>query len=73
VNTPATVRRHIAAALESGDPPPLYLPDEEKTAYERLPAFYKNGSGYSAMMMTRPVGQRMRSKSRIVRMGTLRR
>ena len=54
VSMPATVPEHVADALESGDPPPLYLLDAEKTAYEQLAAFYKNGSGYSAMMVTRP-------------------
>jgi len=54
VNMPATVPHHVAAALVSGDPPPVYLPDAEKAAYEQLAAFYKKGSGYSAMMSTRP-------------------
>ena len=48
------VPHHFAAALASGDTPPLYLLDAEKAACEQLAAFYKNVSRYSAVIATRP-------------------
>ncbi|MFG2480958.1 epoxide hydrolase family protein [Streptomyces fagopyri] len=54
VNFPATVPADIAKKLECGDPVPASLDTVEKTAYQKLAAFYKTGSGYSAMMVTRP-------------------
>jgi len=41
-------------ALNDGDPAPSGLSDAEKAAFAQLDAFYKKGSGYSAMMGTRP-------------------
>jgi pimeloyl-ACP methyl ester carboxylesterase len=54
VNMPATVPPEIAKSLARGDPPPASLSPEEKTAYEGMDTLYKKGSGYAAMMVTRP-------------------
>ncbi|MEU4091682.1 epoxide hydrolase family protein [Streptomyces sp. NPDC026673] len=54
VNMPATVPPDIAKKLACGDPTPPGLSPDEKAAYDKLNAFYKTGSGYSAMMVTRP-------------------
>ncbi|WUD77344.1 epoxide hydrolase 1 [Streptomyces sp. NBC_00510] len=54
VNMPATVPPDIAKKLACGDPTPSGLSADEKAAYGKLNAFYKTGSGYSAMMVTRP-------------------
>ncbi|MFJ8009905.1 epoxide hydrolase family protein [Streptomyces fagopyri] len=54
VNFPATVPVDIAKKLTCGDPVPPGLTPDEKAAYNKLAAFYKTGSGYSAMMVTRP-------------------
>ncbi|MFJ2399608.1 epoxide hydrolase family protein [Streptomyces sp. NPDC087843] len=54
VNFPATVPADIAKKLACGDPVPAGLNTDEKAAYEKLATFYKTGSGYSAMMVTRP-------------------
>jgi pimeloyl-ACP methyl ester carboxylesterase len=54
VNFPATVPPDIAKKLACGDPEPAGLDPDEKAAYNKLATFYKTGSGYSAMMVTRP-------------------
>ncbi|QHA02466.1 alpha/beta fold hydrolase [Streptomyces broussonetiae] len=54
VNFPATVPPDIARKLACGDPVPAGLSPDEKAAYNQLATFYKTGSGYSAMMVTRP-------------------
>jgi pimeloyl-ACP methyl ester carboxylesterase len=54
VNFPATVPPDIARKLACGDPVPAGLSPDERAAYNKLAAFYKTGSGYSAMMVTRP-------------------
>lgn len=54
VNFPATVPPDIAKALSCGDPAPAGLSPDERAAFDKLAAFYKTGSGYSAMMVTRP-------------------
>ncbi|MFE9611483.1 epoxide hydrolase family protein [Streptomyces sp. NPDC006012] len=54
VNFPATIPPDIARKLACGDPAPSSLSPEEKTAYNQMANFYKTGSGYSAMMVTRP-------------------
>ena len=54
VNMPATVPAAIAKVLSNSDPMPLGLTDEEQKAFASLDSFYKSGSAYSAIMMTRP-------------------
>jgi pimeloyl-ACP methyl ester carboxylesterase len=54
VNMPATVPTAIAKVLSNSDPMPLGLTKEEQKAFASLDAFYKSGSAYSAIMMTRP-------------------
>src|SRR5581483_11972085 len=54
VNMPATVPPEVARALNAGDPAPAGLSGPEETAYQQLDAFYKRGSGYGSMMVTRP-------------------
>ncbi|WP_431946791.1 epoxide hydrolase family protein [Actinacidiphila sp. bgisy167] len=54
VTMPATVPPDIAEKLQCQDPAPRGLSKEEKAAYDKLNAFYQRGSGYSAMMVTRP-------------------
>ena len=54
VNMPATVPREVAESLKRGDPAPGDLSAPEKAAYSQLESFYRDGSGYSAMMATRP-------------------
>ena len=52
-NFPGTVPPEIAEALQSGDPPAGLSPDE-KAAYEQLIDLVTHGSGYAAMLSTRP-------------------
>src|SRR5260221_11904964 len=52
VNMPATVPADVAKALTCGEPAPSGL--SEKAAFDQLDALYKKGSGYAAMMVTRP-------------------
>jgi pimeloyl-ACP methyl ester carboxylesterase len=54
VNMPATVPPEIATALHNGEKAPAGLSPAEKTAFETLDAFYRNSTGYSGMMVTRP-------------------
>uniref|UniRef100_E1T5J7 Microsomal epoxide hydrolase n=1 Tax=Burkholderia sp. (strain CCGE1003) TaxID=640512 RepID=E1T5J7_BURSG len=54
VNMPATVPPDIAKLLLLGEPAPASLSASEKAAYDALNAFYRDNSGYSAMMVTRP-------------------
>jgi pimeloyl-ACP methyl ester carboxylesterase len=51
---PAVVPPRVAEALSNSDPVPSGLSDTEKAAFASLDAFYKKGTGYSAMMATRP-------------------
>ncbi|HKT01627.1 MAG TPA: epoxide hydrolase [Rugosimonospora sp.] len=54
VNMPATVPGDVARALANGEPAPPGLSTSEQNAFDQLDAFYRNSSGYSAMMVTRP-------------------
>jgi pimeloyl-ACP methyl ester carboxylesterase len=54
VNMPAVVPKSVAKALSNSDPVPSGLSDAEKAAFASLDAFNKKGTGYSAMMLTRP-------------------
>jgi pimeloyl-ACP methyl ester carboxylesterase len=54
VNMPATVPADVAKALSNGEPAPTGLSAAEKSAFEQMDAFYRKGTGYSAMMVTRP-------------------
>ncbi|WP_055589761.1 epoxide hydrolase family protein [Streptacidiphilus griseoplanus] len=54
VNFPATVPPDVARSLACGDPAPAGLSPDERAAYDSLATFYRTGSGYSAMMVTRP-------------------
>ncbi|MEW2507502.1 epoxide hydrolase family protein [Amycolatopsis sp. NPDC047767] len=54
VNMPATVPPEIAKILTDGGPAPSGLSTEERAAFDSLNALYTRGSGYSAMMVTRP-------------------
>jgi hypothetical protein len=54
VNMPATVPPEIARILTAGGSAPDKLSPEEKRAFEQMATFYREGIGYSAMMVTRP-------------------
>ncbi len=54
VNMPGTVPTEIAAILASGGPAPSDLTEDEQAAFAALDTFYRDSSGYSAMMVTRP-------------------
>jgi pimeloyl-ACP methyl ester carboxylesterase len=54
VNMPATVPGDLAKAIQSGDPAPAGLSDEEKAAFETLSSFYLKNAAYGLMMQTRP-------------------
>lgn len=54
VNMPGTVPREIASILAAGGPAPGDLTDKERAAFDALDTFYKDSSGYAAMMVTRP-------------------
>jgi len=51
---PATVPPSIAKLRREHEPVPSEFSDAEKTAYAQLGAFYTKGSGYAAIMNTRP-------------------
>ena len=51
---PATIPSDIATALQFGDPPPAGLSADEKTAWDQLDFFYKNGLAYAQEMGNRP-------------------
>jgi pimeloyl-ACP methyl ester carboxylesterase len=54
VNMPATVPPDVAKALNDGTGAPEGLAADEQAAFEQLDTFYRKGTGYSAMMTTRP-------------------
>jgi pimeloyl-ACP methyl ester carboxylesterase len=54
VNMPGTVPKEIASILTAGGPAPDNLTEKEKAAFTALDTFYKDSSGYAAMMVTRP-------------------
>jgi pimeloyl-ACP methyl ester carboxylesterase len=54
VNMPGTVPEEIAAILAAGEPAPANLMTDERHAFDALETFYKDSSGYAAMMVTRP-------------------
>jgi len=54
VNMPATVPAEVAKALNDGAPAPAGLSAAEAAAFAQLDRFYRNNTGYSAMMVTRP-------------------
>lgn len=54
VNMPATVPPNVAKALNDGASAPSGLSAAEKAAFEQLDAFYKRGSDYGGIMVTRP-------------------
>ena len=54
VNLPQTMPPDVAKALSCGDPAPVGLSDEEKVQYNKIDNFYKKGTGYRAIMGTRP-------------------
>jgi pimeloyl-ACP methyl ester carboxylesterase len=54
INMPATVPPSIAQILSRFEPAPAGLSSEEEAAFASLDAFYKKGSGYAAIMNTRP-------------------
>lgn len=54
VNMPGTVPKEVASVLAAGGPAPSGLSEKEKVAFDALDGFYKDSSGYAAMMVTRP-------------------
>lgn len=54
VNMPAVVPKSVAKSLRNSDPTPPGLSAAEEAAFASLDAYRKKGSGYSAMMGTRP-------------------
>ncbi|MDT8759208.1 epoxide hydrolase 1 [Sphingomonas psychrotolerans] len=54
LNMPAVVPADIAKVLAAGDPAPADLSGKERSAFDQLQAFYRDNSGYAAMMNTRP-------------------
>jgi pimeloyl-ACP methyl ester carboxylesterase len=54
VNMPGTVPKEIAANLSAGRPAPAGLSPQERSAFNALEIFYRDSSGYAAMMVTRP-------------------
>jgi pimeloyl-ACP methyl ester carboxylesterase len=53
-NMAATIPDEVAKALQSGDPPPADLADDERYAWNQLDDFYKHGLGYAQEMANRP-------------------
>jgi pimeloyl-ACP methyl ester carboxylesterase len=53
INLPATLPPDVAKALASGDMP-AGLSAEEKATFDQVSGFFAKGSGYAAIMRTRP-------------------
>ncbi|MGH3690465.1 MAG: epoxide hydrolase family protein [Microbacterium sp.] len=53
-NMPATLPDEITQALQSGDPAPDGLSDEEEYAWDQLVSFYKHGLAYAQEKGNRP-------------------
>jgi pimeloyl-ACP methyl ester carboxylesterase len=53
-NQPGAVPADIAQAVQSGDPAPSGLSDEERDRYEKLKDFYATDVAYALEMATRP-------------------
>jgi pimeloyl-ACP methyl ester carboxylesterase len=53
-NQPGAVPADIAKAVQSGDPAPTGLSDEERDRYEKLKDFYATDVAYALEMATRP-------------------
>jgi pimeloyl-ACP methyl ester carboxylesterase len=53
-NMPGTAPAVLVNGLETGDPPPSGLSDEERNAYEQLRTFYTKHVAYAQIMSTRP-------------------
>jgi pimeloyl-ACP methyl ester carboxylesterase len=51
---PGIVPKEIATILTAGGAAPPSLSDKERAAFDKLDTFYRNSSGYAAMMVTRP-------------------
>ena len=54
LNLPATLPPDLAKALASGEPAPAGLSAAEKAAYDQIAFIFAKGSGYAAIMRTRP-------------------
>ncbi|PKA41524.1 epoxide hydrolase 1 [Rhizobium sullae] len=54
VNMPGTVPKEIASILAAGGPAPSGVSEKERAAFDALDTFYKDSSGYAAMMVSRP-------------------
>jgi pimeloyl-ACP methyl ester carboxylesterase len=50
----ATIPPDVAEALTNGEPAPADLTAEERAVFDQIRDFYKTGSGYAAIMGTRP-------------------
>lgn len=51
---PATIPANLVKGINSGDPAPTGLSDQELQAYNTLRAFFGRAAAYGAMMVTRP-------------------
>jgi pimeloyl-ACP methyl ester carboxylesterase len=54
LNLPATLPPELAKGLASGEPAPAGLSAAETAAYEQIALIFAKGSGYAAIMRTRP-------------------
>jgi pimeloyl-ACP methyl ester carboxylesterase len=54
VDRSATIPPEVAKALNNGEPAPADLTAEERAVFDQTKDFYKQGTGYAAIMGTRP-------------------